>query len=85
MPEEKITMRKIDSYCGTLRERIPIYVRKTKAFSKKRQNVENRLEIYQLYRNFIWIKKKKTPAMIEEITDKIWTWNTLLRLKFYHS
>ena len=39
MPKEKISMHKIDSYCGTLRERIPIYVRETKAFSKRRQNV----------------------------------------------
>ena len=85
MSEEKITMRKIDSYCGTIRERIPIYVRETKAFSKKRKNVENRLDIFQMYRNFIWTKKKKTPAMIEGIVNKIGSWNTLLRLRFYHS
>ena len=78
MPEEKITMRKIDSYCGTLSERIPIYVRETKAFSKKKENVENRLDIYQVYRNFIWKKKGKTPAMIEGITEKIWNWNKIL-------
>lgn len=83
MPEEKITMRKIDSYCGTLRERIPIYVRETKAFPKKRQSVENRLDIFQVYRNFIWTKKGKTPAMREGITDKIWSWNKVLRMKFY--
>lgn len=78
MPEEKITMRKIDSYCGTIRERIPIYVRETKAFSKKRQNVENRLDIFQVYRNFIWSKKGKTPAMKESMTDKIWSWNQII-------
>src|SRR3989344_6741354 len=83
MPEEKIKMHKIDSYCGTLRERIPIYVRETKAFSKKRKNVENRLDIFQFYRNFIWKKKGRTPAMIEDLTDKIWTWNTLLRRRYY--
>lgn len=83
MPEDKITMRKIDSYCGTLRERISIYVRETKAFSKKRQNVENRLDIYQLYRNFIWNRKGKTPAMIEGVTNKIWTWNKLLCMRYY--
>jgi len=78
MPEEKITMHKIDGYCGTLRERIPIYVRETKAFSKKKQNVENRLDIFQAYRNFIWAKKGKTPAMKEGITDKVWTWNKII-------
>jgi len=78
MPEEKITMRKIDSYCGTLRERIPIYVRETKAFSKKRQNVENRLDIFQMYRNFIWIKKNKTPVMIEGLMKHPLTWEKLL-------
>ena len=82
MPEKKITMRKIDSYCGTLRERISIYVRETKAFSKKRQNVENRLDIFQLYRNFIWKKKGKTPAMIEGITDRAWNWNKILLMRF---
>lgn len=79
MPEEKITMRKIDSYCGTLRERIPIYVRETKAFSKKRQNVENRLDIFQLYRNFIEKRKGKTAAIMEGITDKTWTWNQIIK------
>ena len=78
MLKEKITMRQIDSYCGTLRERIPIYVRETKAFSKKRQNVENRLDIFQLYRNFICAKKGKTPAMIEGISNKVWTWNKII-------
>ena len=81
MPEEKITMHKIDSYCGTLRERIPIYVRETKAFSKKRQNVENRLDIFQLYINFIWKRRGKTPAMIEGITDKVWTWRKFILLR----
>ena len=78
MPEEKISMHKIDSYCGTLRERVPIYVRETKAFSKKRQNIENRLDIYQVYRNFIWKKKGKTPAMIEGIINKPMTWDALI-------
>lgn len=82
MKKSKITMRKIDSYCGTLRERIPIYVRETKAFSKKRQNVENRLDIFQVYRNFIWMRKGKTPAMIEKITDKPWDWNKILKRRF---
>ena len=79
MPEEEITMHKIDAYCSTLRERIPIYVRETKAFSKKRQNVENRLDIYQLYRNFIWKKKGKTPAMKEGITNKPRTWKEIIK------
>jgi hypothetical protein len=78
MPKEKITMRKIDSYCGTIRERIPIYVRETKAFSKKRQNVENRLDIFQVYRNFIWTNKKKTPAMKEGLMKHPLTWERFL-------
>lgn len=82
MPTEKITMRKIDSYCGTLRERIPIYVRETKAFSKKKQNIENRLDIYQVYRNFIWKKKGKTPAMKEGIAKKPLTWDKLIVMRF---
>ena len=81
MNEDKISMRKIDSYCGTLRERIPIYVRETKAFSKRRQNVENRLDIFQLYKNFIWAKKGKTPTMIEGVTNLIWTWKKILMLR----
>lgn len=82
MKKSKITMRKIDSYCGTLRERIPIFVRETKAFSKKRKNVENRLDIFQVYRNFIWKRKGKTPAMKERITDKPWDWNKILKRRF---
>lgn len=77
MPEEKITMRQIDSYCGTLRERIPIYVRETKAFSKRRQNVENRLDIFQVYRNFLWKINGKTPAMKEGIVNRVFTWENI--------
>ena len=75
-------MRKIDSYCGTLRETIPIYVRETKAFSKRRKNVENRLDIYQVYRNFIEKKKGKTPAMIEGIMDRPLAWKRMLVRKY---
>lgn len=71
-------MHKIDSYCGTLRERIPIYVRETKAFSKKRKNVENRLDIFQIYRNFIWARKGKTPAMKEGLVKYPLTWEKIL-------
>lgn len=78
MKKRKITMRKIDSYCGTLRERIPIYVRETKAFSKKRKNVENRLDIFQAYRNFIWKRKGKTPAMIEGIIKRPLNWEKII-------
>ena len=80
--EEEITMHKIDSYCGTLRERIPIYVRETKAFSKKRQNIENRLDIYQLYRNFVWAKKRITPAMIEGIAKKPLNWEAIITKRY---
>ncbi|HIH14344.1 MAG TPA: hypothetical protein HA224_03755 [Nanoarchaeota archaeon] len=82
MMGEKITMHKIDSYCGTLRERIPIYVRETKAFSKKRQNVENRLDIFQVYRNLIWKNKGKTPAMKEGLMKHPLTWEKLLIRRF---
>ena len=82
MMGEKITMHKIDSYCGTLRERIPIYVRETKAFSKKRQNVENRLDIFQVYRNLIWKNKGKTPAMKEGLMKNPLTWEKLLIRRF---
>jgi len=76
--EKKITMNQIDSYCGTIRERIPIYVRETKAFSKKRQNVENRLDIFQIYRNFIQKRKGKTAAMKEGLMKNPLTWEKLL-------
>ena len=78
MPKDKITMNQIDSYCGTMRERIANYVRETKAFSKKRQNVENRLDIFQMYRNFIWSDKKKTPAMKEGLVKFPLTWEKIL-------
>lgn len=82
--EDKITINKIDGYCGTLRERIPFFVRKTKAFSKQRKNVENRLDIFQVNRNFIEKKKGKTPAMIEGLMDKPLTWKQILRMRYYH-
>ena len=82
MKRRKITMHQIDSYCGTLRERIPIYVRETKAFSKRRRNVENRLDIFQVYRNFIWKRKGKTAAMKEGLAKYPLNWGKILIRRF---
>lgn len=85
MDREKMTINQIDSYCGTLRERISIFVREAKTFPKERKNVENRLDIFQVNRNFIEKKKGKTPAMIEGLMSEPMQWEDILKLKFYPS
>ncbi len=72
----------VENSNGILRERIGRLVRKTKCFSKTKQRYEAALHLFQFYWNFMNnFKRGKTPAMLEGLTDKPWTWDDFL---FYH-
>lgn len=68
----------IENFNSILRERIGRLVRKTKCYSKLKRMLDSALEVFQFYWNMIKILKGKTPAMMEGLSEKAWTWNDIL-------
>jgi len=69
----------VENFNGILRERNGRLSRKTKCFSKHKRKLENSLHLFQFYWNFINnFKRGNSPAMIEGVTDHLWTWHEFL-------
>ena len=78
IPIQNIDIKYIDGYCSRLRERVSRFCRRAKTYSKKRFAFESHLDMFQAYNNFMDISyDKKTPCMIEKITDRIWEWDDI--------
>lgn len=76
---EDIETTDIENFNGILRERVGRLVRKTKCFSKLRERLNCSIELFQFYWNFMKeLKKEKSPAMMEGLTDHVWTWHEFL-------
>ncbi len=76
---EDIETTNIENFNGILRERVGRLVRKTKCFSKKKSRLRNATEIIQFHWNFMdTIHDGSTPAMIESLSDGIWSWDDFL-------
>lgn len=72
---DEIETTLIENMNGIFRERIGRLVRKTKCYSKKRSRLENAVELYQFYWNFMdKLPKSGTPAMLENLTNHQWNW-----------
>lgn len=66
----------IENFNGIVRERIGRVVRKTKCFSKHKWRLEYAIQILQFYWDFINnFKRGTSPAMMENLTDHLWTWH----------
>ena len=71
----------IENFNGILRGRDGRLVRKTKCYSKEKSKLEASVELLQCYWNLIWeFKDDKTPAMLEKLTNKRWSWDDFLIL-----
>jgi IS1 family transposase len=69
----------VENFNGILRERVGRLVRKTKCFSKKKRCFVNALHVFQFYWDFInEFKRGVSPAMIEGISDRLWSWDDFL-------
>jgi len=70
----------VEGYNNKIRQRISRFARKTASFSKSVSSCINALDLFQFVNNFIDLKKnnRKTPAMIEKISDHVWTWGEFL-------
>ena len=77
-PKDQIGITQIDGFCSKLRERISCFTRKARSFAKRRQCIEERLEIFSVQNNFIEIKKGQTPAMKEGIINRKLNWSKIL-------
>ena len=81
LPRKDISINQIDGFCSKLRERISCFTRKARGFAKKKQCIEQRLEIFSIQHNFIETKKGKTPAMKEGLQSKPLTWNSFFNIR----
>lgn len=78
---DEIETTDIENMNGIFRERIGRLVRKTKCYSKK-SRLENAVELYQFYWNFMdMLPKRGTPAMIECLTDHQLNWEEFFNVK----
>jgi len=69
----------IENFNSIMRERIGRLVRKTKCHSKKKPCLVNAIELLQCYWNLIKpLHGESSPAMIESLTDHIWSWDDFL-------
>jgi len=78
---EDIRINNIDGFCSKLRARIGCFVRKTRNFSKKRNQIICLLHIMQTNHNFIEAEKGETPAIREGLTQKVWSWNDIFNMR----
>ena len=72
----------VENFNSILRERLGRLVRKTKCISKKKSSLNYALGFFQFHWNLMDpLPCKKTPMMIENLSDHIWSWYDFL---FYH-
>ena len=84
IPFDEIAINNIDGFCSKLRARAGCFVRKTRNFAKRRNQIKNILHIIQTNHNFVEAVKGDTPAMREGLTKSILSWNDVFnkRLSF---
>jgi hypothetical protein len=82
-PEFKeINTTDVENFNGILRERVGRLVRETKCFSKKKRKLIGAINLFQFYWNFMnKFDRQGSPAMLEEISNHIWSWDEFLH---YH-
>lgn len=82
LPDD-IETTNIENFNGILRERVGRLVRETKCYSKKKSRLRNATELIQFHWNFMdTLHDNQTPAMIESLTDHIWSWNNFLTFNY---
>jgi len=73
---EEIETINVENMNSIMRERGGRLVRKTKCFSKRKRCLHRAITLFQFYWDFInEIQRGISPAMIENITDRLWTWH----------
>ena len=72
----------VENYNGILRERVSYLVRRTKCIAKKVGFLAGALDLFQFYWNFIKkLHDKASPAMLEGLEKRLWSWSRFLHCK----
>ena len=73
----------VENFNGILRERVGRLVRKTKCYSKQKNTLINAIEVLQFHWDFMDpLPSGETPAMIESLSDHLWSWDDFLLYHF---
>ncbi len=76
---EDIETTDVENHNGIMRERLGRLVRKTKCFSKLKRPLNAAVNLFQFHWNFMDpLKGKKTPAMLEGISNETVSWHCFL-------
>lgn len=80
---EQIETNAVESLNSVLRAKLSRLARKTKAISKKRIFLDSAIWLFKFFWNFIHKRHEHllTPAIIEKITSRRWTWGMFLHAK----
>lgn len=73
---DEIETTNVENFNGILRELISRLVGKTECYSKQRRRLECALHLFQFYWNFMnEFRRGWTPAMLEGLGSKKWSWH----------
>lgn len=79
---DTIETTNVENFNGILREHLGRLVRRTKCYAKSRTRLSNAIGLFQFYWNFMHeLREKLTPAKMEGIAHKTWTWGNLLHYR----
>ncbi|MBU0497454.1 MAG: hypothetical protein KKG04_05800 [Candidatus Thermoplasmatota archaeon] len=80
---EDIETTDVENFNDILRERVGRLVRKTKCYSKQKNTLINAIEVIQFHWDFMDpLPSGETPAMIESLSDHLWSWDDFLLYHF---
>jgi len=84
---KEIETNTVESINSVLREKISRLIRKTKKISKTKYALDSAICLFKFNWNFIHKRHKHslTPAMMEGITNKFWTWGNFLHTKLSYT
>jgi len=83
---DDIETTNVENFNGILRERCGRLVRRTKCYSKLKRRLQCAIHLFQFYWNFMGnIRRCVSPAMIEGLSDLIWTWHRFFYAKLNHT
>ena len=84
---KEIETNVVESINSVLREKLSRLNRRTKKISKNKYALNSAICLFKFGWNFIHKRHNHllTPAMIEEITNKFWTWGMFLHAKLSYT
>ena len=84
---EDIETNTVESINSVLREKLSKLYRKTKKISKKKFSLNSSIWLFKFAWNFIHKRHNHllTPAMVEKLSTKRWTWGMFLHAKLSYT